>query len=241
MRKILILLAVSLNLGADFYMAQEEPYQTHTVQSEIAGIVKSIALDNEFSYIGKSRFIVKLDTEIEDIAIKFLSKKEISMKEALQLKRENLRNKSKVRQISKYDLNRETLSVLDTKMALFSTQMELALKKSNREKKIFYLSNGYLGKIFVDEFEFVGFGGKIFEYFDFSKSRLDIFVSADEVQGIRGKQIFLNGEKTDNWKIEKVSKIKDTKRVSTFLVRLIKENKNPKNAEFHKIYKVEFR
>jgi len=241
MRKVLILLAVSLNLGADFYMAQEEPYQTHTVQSEISGIVKYIALDREFSYIGKSQFIVKLDTEIEDIGIKFLSKKEVSMKEALQLKRENLRNKSKVRQISKYDLNKETLSVLDTKMALFSTQMELALKKSNREKKIFYLSNGYLGKIFVDEFEFVGFGGTLFEYYDFSKSRLDIFVNVDEVKNIRTKRIFIDGIESKNWKIEKVSKIKDSKRVSTFLVRLIKINRNVKQAKFHKIYKIEFR
>jgi hypothetical protein len=222
-------------------MAQVEPYQTHTVQSEIAGIVKKIALDKEFSYVTKGTKIVELDTEVEDISISQISKKIVSIKEALQLKRENLKNKSKIRQISKYDINRETLAVLDTKISLYSAEMELKLKKSNREKKIFYLSNGYLGKIYVDEFEFVGFGGKLFEYYDFSKSRIDIYVNIDEVENIREKKIFLDGVEAQDWYIEKVSKIKDAKRISTVLVRLVKNNPNPKTAEFKKIYKVEFR
>lgn len=232
---------ISLSLNADYYMAEVKPYQTHTVEAEVSGIVKNIALNQEFSFISKSSLIVEVDTENEDIQIQALTKKIDAIKEVLSLKRENLRSKSRVRQISKYELNSETLSVVDTKISLISTEMELKLQKVKREKKLFYLSKSYLGKIYVDEFEYVNFGERLFEYYDFFKSRLDLFVTADEVVDIRDKSIFLNGKKSKGWKIEKVSQIKDSRRVSTYQVRLIHKNRDPRKAKFGEIYKVEFR
>lgn len=241
MKKFLIFTLLAFSLKADYYMAQVEPYQTHSVEAEVSGVVHGISLSREFSYIDKRELVVRLDTSDEDIAISSLSQKVDAIREALQLRRENLKSKSSVRQISKYELNSETLSVLDTKQALISTEMELKQKKNIREKKLFYLQDGYLGQIYVDEFEFVSPGEKIFEYYDFSKSRLDIFVTADEVKGLKEKTIFINGEESNIWRVEKVSKVKDSNRISTYRVRLVTKNRDPKKAEFGEILKVEFK
>jgi hypothetical protein len=241
MKKIVLTTILAFSLKADYYMAQIEPYQTHTVQAEIGGIVSSISLSKEFSYLDKTILVVKLDTTNEDIEIEALSKQKDVLNEALELKRENLKSKSSLRQISKYELNSETLSVLDTKSNLISTERELSLKKSNREKKRFYLTDGYLGQIFVDEFEYVPTGGKLFEYFDFSKNRLDLYIPADEVENIKTKKIFLDGVENGDWRVEKVSEVKDTQKISTYLVRLVSDNRNPKDAKFGKVVKVEFK
>jgi len=222
-------------------MAQVEPYQTHTVEAEISGVVQKIALKKEFSYSTKTVLVVKLDTENDDIEIPALKKRVYTIKEALALKRENLKSKSRVRQISKYDLNSETLSVVDTKLSLISAEMELKIKQSNRSKKLFYISRGYIGKIYVDELEYVNFGERLFEYYDFSKSRLDIFVSGDEIEDIRNRIIFIDGLESKAWKIEKVSQVKDSKRISTYQVRLVQKNRVPKEAKFGQIHKVEFK
>lgn len=241
MKKLLFILAITFSLHSDYYMAQIVPYQTHSVEAELSGIVHRTALKKEFSYINRRILVIKIDTTIEDIGISSLKDKVASIKESLSLKRENLKSKSRIRQISKYDLNKETLSVVDTKIMLISTEMDLKLKKYNRERKLFYLSKAYLGEIYVDEFEYVNAGEKLFEYYDFSKSRLDIFVSADDVQNILEKTVFINDKKSDSWKIEKISKTVDSKRVSTFKVRLTLNNRNPENAIFGKVLKVEFK
>jgi len=241
MKKIVIWIVLIFGLKADYYMAQIEPYQTHSVSTEVGGIVQKIALDREFSYIDNRILVVGLDTSDEDIAISYLSKKVDALKEALELSRNNLKSKANISQTSKYELNRETLSVLNSKQALISTEMELQLKKNRKDKKLFYLKDGYLGKIYVDEFEFVAPGQKLFDYYDFYKSRLDIFVTSDEVDNIRDKRIFINGEETKTWRVEKVSKVKDSKRISTYQVRLVKENREPKDSRFGEIVKVEFK
>jgi hypothetical protein len=239
-KKIILTFALSLGLSADYYMAQIQPYQTHSVEAEIGGIVTKIALNKEFSYIDKTTRVVELDSTNEHISIDALSQRVDALKEALQLKRENLKSKANVRQISKYELNGETLSVIDTKQALLSTEMELKLQKSNLEKKRFYLTDGYLGEIFVDEFEFVSPGEKIFNYYDFSKSRLDLYVTEEDLIDIESKKVYIDGIESD-WNIEKVSSVKDSQKISTYLVRVVIDNRDPKKAKFGKVVKVEFK
>ena len=241
MRIFVILLSIFTLLSGDYYMAQVEPYRIHSVASEVGGLVKKVALNREFSYLHKRTLIVALDTSNEDIAISYLSKKISNLKSILKLKKENRDSKAKVRYTSKYELNRETLSLLETKQNLLSTQMELALKRNLKEKKLFYFGNGYIGKIYVDEFEFVPPGKVLFDYYDISKSRLDVYLPADEVESIEEKEIYINDTLTTDWKIEKISKVKDNRRISTYQVRLVKENREPKKIRFGEILKVEFR
>ncbi len=237
---LLVAMFLTSSLYSDHYMAQVIPYQIHSVEAEIGGVVQSIALSKEFSYIDKPIMIIKLDTTNEEIEISYLREKKNILTEALQLKNENLQSKSSIKQISKYELNQESILTLDTKNALTSTLMELKVRENNVEKKKFYLSGGYLGKIFVNEFEYVSPGKKLFEYFDFSKSRIDLFVVPEDIENINNKRIFIDGVQTAEWRVEKVSKVKDNERVSTYPVRLVRENKNQKQAQFGKIVKVEF-
>jgi hypothetical protein len=237
---IISFLTTSQILYSDHYMAQIIPYQTHSVEAEIGGIVKTMALSKEFSYVDKSILVIQLDTTNDDIEIDSLRDKQDILNDALDLRNQNLQSKKSLRQISKYEQNQEALLTLETKNSLLTTNMELKIKESNREKKRFYLSGGYLGKIYVNEYEYVSPGKKLFEYFDFSKSRIDIFAVPEDIDNITTKRIFIDGVQTSEWKVEKVSKVKDTERVSAYQVRLVKENKNHKNATFGKIVKVEF-
>ena len=81
----------------------------------------------------------------------------------------------------------------------------------------------------------------LFDYYDISKSRLDVYLPADEVESIEEKEIYINDTLTTDWKIEKISKVKDNRRISTYQVRLVKENREPKKIRFGEILKVEFR
>ena len=241
MKKSLLMALFTVILSADYYMAKVELYQTHTVEAEVSGVVHKIALSKEFSYIKNGILIIGLDSSDEHITIKSLKNRIAILEDILRIKRENLKSKKSVTQISRYDINSETLSVLDTKSALNSLKMELKLKENTLQKKRFYLSNAYLGEIFVDEFEFVSPNEKLFDYYDFQKSRLDIFVGEDEANGIRDRKITIDGVESSEWRVEKVSSVKDSQRISTYRVRLVKDNKNPEEAKFGKVVKVDFK
>ena len=75
LRQLIFTLITSNYILADYYMANIEPHQKHIVQSEVSGIVVFINLKSEFSYIKKSRLIVKLDPKDENIAINNLGEK----------------------------------------------------------------------------------------------------------------------------------------------------------------------
>jgi hypothetical protein len=119
--------------------------------------------------------------------------------------------------------------------------MELKLKEASRDKKSFFLKGRYFGEIFVEKGQFVGIGTPLFEYHDFSKGKLDIFVGADEVENIYKKRVFINGVERNDFKVEKLSSVKDSKRISTYRVRLIRNISNPTTVKFGEILRVEFK
>jgi hypothetical protein len=240
LQKIIVFAILTIGLSADYYMAQFQPYETVTVKAEVSGVVEKMAFGKEFSYISKNREILKLDTVFEDIQIQALQKRVDFTTESLKLRRANLKSKKRVRSISQYEINNETLSVVETKSALQSLQMELDIKEATKRKKTFYLKNSYLGEFLVRKGEFVGIGTPLFRYYNISKGILDIFVGSDEVVGIEKKKVLINGIETDDFKVEKVSEVKDTTRISTYKVRLVKKIKNPKSVRFGDIYRVEF-
>jgi hypothetical protein len=239
-RKLLFLTILTLGLNADYYMAQFQPYRTVSVKAEISGVVERVALNRELSYIGKSAEVLKIDTVFEDIQIEALRKRISATEEALQLRRENLKSKKRVRSISQYEINNETLAVVETKSNLYALRMDFDSKRASREKKVFYLENSYLGQFYVEEGEFVPTGTPLFDYYDFSKGKLDIFVGAEEIEGIVEKKILINGEVRDDFRVEKVSSVKDSKRISTYRVRLVRDIEHPIHAKFGEIYRVEF-
>ncbi|EJF06834.1 hypothetical protein ThvES_00010820 [Thiovulum sp. ES] len=240
MKRVFLFALLTTFLSADYYMAQFQPYETITVKAELSGVVQRIADSKEFSYISKSSEVMKLDTVFEDIQIEALSNRVKNTEEALRLRRANLKSKKRVRSISQYEINNETIAVVETKSALEALKMELGVKKASKDKKSFYLRNKYLGEFFVREGDFVGIGTPLFTYHDFSKGILDIFIGADEVENLGEKRVIINGFENDEFKIQKISSVKDTKRISTYKVRLVKNIKNPKNVRFGEIYRVEF-
>ena len=97
----------------------------------------------------------------------------------------------------------------------------------------------YIDEIFVSPNEYVTSGSKLYTLYDFSQSKLEIFVVAKEIETLKNKEIFVDGKKSD-YKIQKIASVRDSVKVSTYKVILGKENKY-KNIKFGKIVKVEFR
>jgi predicted GIY-YIG superfamily endonuclease len=240
LKRVFLLALLTSFVSADYYMAQFQPYETITVKSELSGVVERISDKKEFSYIPKSSEVMKLDTIFEDIQIEALSNRVKHTEESLKLRRANLKSKKRVRSISQYEINNETIAVVETKSALQALKMELEIKKASKKKKSFYLRKMYLGEFFVRKGDFVGIGTPLFTYYDFSKGVLDIFVGSDEVEDLRNKKILINGSENKNFKIQKISSVKDSTRISTYKVRLVAKIKNPKNVRFGEIYRVEF-
>ena len=91
---IMSFLTTSQILYSDHYMAQIIPYQTHSVEAEIGGIVKTMALSKEFSYVDKSILVIQLDITNDDIEIDSLRDKQDILNDALDLRYQNLQSKN---------------------------------------------------------------------------------------------------------------------------------------------------
>ncbi|NQY93275.1 MAG: HlyD family efflux transporter periplasmic adaptor subunit, partial [Campylobacteraceae bacterium] len=110
----------------------------------------------------------------------------------------------------------------------------------NKSNKKFYANNIYLNEIFIEKNEYADAGELLYELYDFSKLKLIIFVKADEIKQLREKKLFVDNIQND-FNIEKISQVRDTKRVSTYKVVLSKVNLNKNNIYFGQVVKVEFR
>jgi len=97
----------------------------------------------------------------------------------------------------------------------------------------------YIDKIYVREGDYVDVGSKIMDVYDVSKLKIELFVRAKEIEGLKSKKIFVD-DKLSSFKIEKISQVQDGENLSSFLVRIVKKNTKP-NRYFGSVVKVQFK
>lgn len=239
MRNILLFSLLVLSLNATEYFTTIQPYEKHIISSEVDGKVVFLDKTKEHSFLTKNTTILKLDTKDELIQVNSLKNSINLQKDIVAIKEKNYNNKVKVKQLSIYNKNQEKLYFLEAEQALENLQKELKQKQHLIDKKLFTLTNIYLDKILISNYEYITTGTKLFILYDFSKLKLEVFIKNKEIQTIKDKDIFINGKKSE-FKVEKISQVRDEKRVSTYRVILSKLN-HDKNIHFGEIVKVEFR
>ena len=239
MRNIIYIIALAIGLNASEYYAKVEPYKTYTISSELSAKVEFVNKKKEYSLVKQKALVLKLDSTDEDIEFDSAKKSLVIQEEVLKIKQSNYKNKVKVRQLSIYDKNQEKLSYLDSKQIVEDLKKNIKVIQKQKQRKEFFVEDKYLKEIYVNKGEYVQIGQMLFELYDFSRSKLEVFVRPNDIEGLKQKSIYINDKKSE-YKIEKVSKVRDTQRVSTYKVILYKDNPS-RNIKFGEIVKVEFR
>jgi len=239
MKKIFLLTISAIVLNATQYFSKIEPYEKHTISSEVSGKVVFIDKSKEYSFIDTKSTILKLDTKDENILLDTLKSTLAFQKELVKIKQSNYKNKVKVKQLSIYNKNQEKLTWIEAKQTLQNIKRDIKTQENKIEKKEFFTSNSYLGEIFVSLYEYVDVGVKLYTIYDFSKSKLQVYIKPSELENLKQKKVYVDGVLSD-FRVEKISQVRDEKRISTYKVILSRINKT-KNLNFGKVVKVEFK
>ncbi len=239
MKYVLFVVFSAIILNATEYFSKVEPYEKYNISSEVSAKVVFINKDIEYKYIQDKIAILKLDTNDEKIELDNLEKSLVFQKELVDIKEQNYKNKYKVKQLSIYDKNQEKLAWIESEKTLENLKKDIRVKKNTISKKEFYVKDKYVDELFVSQGEYVKAGTHLYTLYDFSKSKLEVFVRAKEINDLEDKEIFVNDKKSE-YKIYKITSVRDTQRVSTYKVILAKKNQST-NINFGKVVKVEFR
>lgn len=239
--KFTLLILLSKACLASVYMAKIEPYEKQEIKSEVSGKIIFLNKNKEYSYIKDAQVLIKIDDFDEQILLKNLNNRLTLQDEILKIRKQNYKSKSNIRQLSQYDKNMEKLNYLNVKQNIFNLNKEIKTLKNTIKKKNFFVKNSYLGKIYKNSNEYVQIGEKLFDRYDFSKSKIILYINENEIDDIKNKKIYINNQ-VSKYYLAKNSLIKDEKRVSRYKVILLKKN-SEKNMlkRFGQIVQVEFK
>jgi len=236
LRKILIFLSlISFSFAID-YVSKIEPYKHYKVSSLSSGEIEFIK-DVEFSFV--DTLVIQLDDESERIQKESLKSQIDIQKDIVEIKKRQYLSKKEIKRLSKYEKLTEELNYLNAKNTLLNLKQSLAITNTQIRKKAIYANNLYVGEIYVKEKMFVNAGTTLFDAYDISKLAIELFVTKEDLENIKNKEIYIDGKKS-SFKIEKISNIKDSVNISTYYVKLIKENSD-KSYKFSNLVKVEFK
>lgn len=216
MKYILFLLPIFLFGGE--YFAKIEPFQSYTIASKVSGLV-TYTNEDIVSHIAKDEVIVKIDDELAknnyDIALSTYN-----------TRRRLYNNILKVRTKSQMAKDNEKLAFLNAKQAYINAKDNL----KNRQIKA---SGLYISNILVKKGNFINPGAPLVEAYDTNRSKITIFVTKEDLEGIEKKKILVDG--TSGYKLHKYFTIADKVQITSYKVELIGDA--PK--EFSKVVKVE--
>lgn len=228
------------SLFAKEYMAQINPHEKIEIKSEISGVVKYVNKEYASSFVKLNHVLIQINSKDEKIELQkekdFLS----IQKEIVKIKEKNYQAKNKIKRISKYEKNNEKLSFLESKKELVTTIQNIKRLENEINKKVFIVEDKYIGSIFINKEEYVNVGDRLFDMYDISKLKINLYLTKEEIEDLPKKRIFVDGVDSE-YKIYKINKIKDEIKVSRYKVELIKKNLNPANYFFNKVVKVEIR
>lgn len=235
---LLVFLLPSFTLAS--YMAEIKPYEKQQIKSEVSGRILFLDKSKEFSIINAKKKILLVDSFDENLALDNLKRRLVIQNEIYNIRKKNYENKSKVKQISLYDKSLEKVNYLTLKENILNIKKDIKNNENIIKKKVFYVKNSYIGKIYKNSKEYVQVGENIFDLYDFTKLKIELFLKEGELKTLKKKKIYIDNKKSDFY-VWQVSKIKDTKRVSKYKVILLKDNKNLEQKVLGQIVNVELK
>jgi len=239
MKKLYMLVFLGISLKASIYLAKIEPYENIKIKAEVSGLITYVNRQKEYSFIKENTLLLNIDSKVESVTLKNLKDSITIQTKILKIHQKNFRRKSKVKHISEYEKSQENLLLLNSQQTISNLRKSIRTLEYEKRKKEFSINNIYLHKIFIHKNEYVEQGDLLYELYDFSKSKLQVFIKADDINEIRNKEVFVNNIQ-GSFTIEKVSQIRDERKVSTYKVILIKDNLETNDLNFGQVVRVEF-
>jgi len=240
MNILYLLLILTSCVNASTYLAKVEPYRYLKIKTQVAGIVTYSNKQKEYTHIRNNTKIISFETNEENISLKNMKHSLTIQNEILKIHQKNFKKKLQVQHISEYEKSQEYLLVLNSKQLLSTINKSIGILEKNISDKRFYENNIYINEIFIEEHEYANVGELLYEAYDFSKLKLVVFVKAEDVKHLKEKELFVDNIQND-YIIEKISQVRDNKRISMYKVILSKDNLNNNNIYFGQVVKVEFR
>lgn len=235
MRYLLVVFAMVCSLSANEYYAKLEPIESFEVKSSVSGKVIFSNSEIEGKKANNTK-IIEIDSYVDRIDLEQSTKKLKAIDEMMQVEEKNYNRLLKVTSKSGYEKDTQKVKVMNYDVTKADIMIKIAnLKDSIKNKKLIEKDN-YIYNIAVKEGTYVTPGTLLYESKDLSKGKLEIFVPIDEIESIKSKKIFLDGEVTDI-KIDKIYKVADEKHISSYKVEILIDN--PKI--FSRLVKVEFK
>ncbi len=256
------LLSLATLLFAKVHTAKIEPYEIYTYKAAVAGRVLQSALSLEGKEI-KNALVVQLDDRLDRAKLASLQKKLSAVQRSIELTKKSIINAQKILSIkeanyerikdlkskSLTEKERKLLDVLSARANLFGLKEKLqnllsqkadisyAIEgvKDSIEKKHLRLS-GYLYKVHIKRGDFAGVGAPLADIADVSRAKVIIYLSAQELEGIEHKKIYIDG-KPSKAKFEVIEKITDPNYITQYRAKIIL----PKPKIFGKFIEVEIK
>jgi hypothetical protein len=239
LREGVLTIIFALSLSATEYVSQIKPYELHQVASNVAGRVEFVDSKLEFTYIDSKKLIIELDTKQDKIELDNLKERFSLAQRMVKIKENQYKSKRDIQRLSEYEKLSEEYLYLKERDNYKALSKNIDSLEETIERKSIKLDEAYLGKIYVNSGNFVNIGTLLFDSYDTSKLSIELFARAEDIENIEKKKIYIDGKVSD-FKVEKVSNIKDTTNISTYYVKLIKPN-NDKSYLFSKIVTIEFK
>ncbi|MCV6607335.1 MAG: hypothetical protein OIF32_03915 [Campylobacterales bacterium] len=220
MKFFLFLLLPVFLFSAEYY-GKVEPFKKYTITSKTSGKVVSVN-DSIKGKIAGGEVIVQIDDEVSKVDYE-VAKETYEIRKGQYNRIKNLRTKTKTEK----DL--EKINYLNGKKAYITA-------KDTYEAKILRAKDLYIYDILVEKGGYVNFGTPLFEAYDTSKSRITIYLTREDMEGIQDKIIIVNG-KEGEYQIEQVLNVADKKFVSSYKLELV----GPSVKRFSDVVKVEIK
>ncbi|CAA6809380.1 MAG: Unknown protein [uncultured Sulfurovum sp.] len=264
MKKIFLLLLMPLFMFSKVHYAKVEPYETVTMKSTVSALVLDVDLDAEATIVSGKR-IIYLDDRLDKINLESSKKSLVLLQEMLEINKDIAKSlKSTVNRQENYftrinRLKTASKTQKDTAFSSFTSaktqhlntrekivnlekqildmQYKIAQLEDTITKKSVVLNDKYVYKFLVRKGDYVNPGTSLVEIKDTSRSKLVIFVEAEDLIDIESKSIYLDGEKSE-YKIDKAWRVADEKFISSYRVEIVMD---APQSTFSKLMKIELK
>ena len=227
-------------LNAMNYYAQIEPIYKYDYYADTKGKLLKVNKIKEQKYINTKTLIMEIDSKKEQIELSNIKKKLKTLSEVLNLKKENYNAVLSSSSKSKIEKNNYLIEILTLENQIHDLNGLKENYEDELKRKKINLENVYLDKIYTYENNYINNGTKLFSYYDVSKSKIVIFVKQEDIELLKNNpSVFINSKESFEYKIDRISKIKDTENITAYEVWLVKENSGLET--FGEIVQIEFK
>ena len=230
----LFLLTITTIFASEYY-AKLEPIESYQIKSAVSG--KVIYSNSKIEGLkANNSTIIEIDSMVNKVELEQSRNKLKYIDEMIKIETNNYDRLNQVSSKSAFEKDTQKLKVINLESSKADMIIKIeTLKDTISNKKLVEKSN-YIFNIAVKDGDYVNAGTLLYEAKDLSKGKLEIFVPIAQIDEIKNKEIFLDGEKS-NIKISKIYEVADATNISSYKVELILEN----IKTFSRLVKVEFK